>query len=239
MVKIQKNLTKRNFALQSNKQNLYLTIHYTANNGDTAYNNTQYFKTEYRGASANYFVDENEIWQCVRDEDIAWHCGAEVYYNNCRNENSIGIEMCSRKYDNGAYYFKDETIKNTIELVKYLMKLYNIPIENVVRHYDVTRKVCPRPYVNNVALWNDFKSQLLIKEPEDIMTNLINQYGKIIVKSGLSNLCDAELNKNNTADWAKEEIKEAIEAGITDGSRPGAIATREEVILMNYRSKEE
>ena len=53
---------------------------------------------------------------------------------------------------------KEETINKTIELVKELMAKYNIPVGNVIRHYDVTHKVCPAPFVNNSNRWNDFKS---------------------------------------------------------------------------------
>jgi len=54
-------------------------IHYTANNGDTAEGNANYFHSINRGASANYFVDEKEIYQVVPDNYVAWHCGAKTY----------------------------------------------------------------------------------------------------------------------------------------------------------------
>ena len=77
----------------------YLVIHFTANDGDTAKNNADYFARAEISTSAHYFVDENEVWQSVRDADIAWHCGTRgVYFHPyCRNANSIGIELCSRK----------------------------------------------------------------------------------------------------------------------------------------------
>lgn len=155
-------LTKRNYRASTNKKNLYIVIHYTANNGDTALNNCKYFEKDYRGASAHYFVDEKEVWQCVEDKDIAWHVGgASRYYNGARNENSIGIEMCSRKDSNGKYYIKPETIENTRVLTRVLMEKYNIPIENVVRHYDVTHKICPEPFVREPQQWEDFKKGLI------------------------------------------------------------------------------
>ena len=73
-----------------------IVVHYTANDGDTARNNGNYFSQPNRNASAHYFVDENEIIQSVKDTDTAWHCGAKSYKHElCRNDNSIGIEMCS------------------------------------------------------------------------------------------------------------------------------------------------
>ena len=41
------------------------------------------------------------------------------------------------------------------------MKKYNIPIKNVIRHYDVTHKRCPEPYVRDVQSWNKFKNRIV------------------------------------------------------------------------------
>ena len=176
---INKLLTQINFK-NANKSNKWLVIHYTANNGDTAKGNCQYFEKTYRGASANYFVDEKEIWQCVEDKDIAWHVGADKYYNDCRNDNSIGIELCSRIDSNGQYYFKDQTILNAIQLTKELMKKYNIDINHICRHYDVTRKICPAPFVNDPESWKQFLSRL-----EDKQMTKEEQIDLIKEKAGL------------------------------------------------------
>ena len=96
----------------------YLVIHFTANDGDTAKNNADYFARAEISTSAHYFVDENEVWQSVRDADIAWHCGTRgVYFHPyCRNANSIGIELCSRK--NGEkFYFMPETVRRAQALI--------------------------------------------------------------------------------------------------------------------------
>lgn len=167
-INIQNNLTTRNYTNGSGISRIkYIVVHYTANNGDTAYGNTQYFKSEYRGASAHYFVDENYIYRCVEDKNISWHCGGglqgpngHTFYKIATNSNSIGIEMCSRKDSNGKYYFKEETVKNCINLVKYLMNKYNLSVDKVIRHYDVTGKICPAPFVNDVSQWNNFKNKL-------------------------------------------------------------------------------
>lgn len=141
-------------------------IHYTANNGDTAKGNTDYFKSGYRAASAHYFVDENSVWQSVEDEDIAWHCGGNKqgingasFFNVCTNMNSIGVELCSRK-NGDVYFFKEQTIANAVELVRELMEKYNIDTDHVIRHYDVTGKICPNPFVINQQKWLDFKKSI-------------------------------------------------------------------------------
>lgn len=172
---IQKYLTKTNYTKGILKKNKYIVLHYTANNGDTAWGNCNYFHKENRGASANYFVDETSIWQCVEDNDIAWHVGTNKgYKNGCRNNNSIGIEMCSRKDSSGTYYIKPETVANTIELVKYLIDKYKITNINtqIVRHFDVTGKRCPEPWVRDPAQWINFLKALEVKEDEERRKNL-------------------------------------------------------------------
>ena len=176
----------------------YLVLHYTANNGDTALGNCQYFSGANRNASAHYFVDENGVYRSVRDMNVAWHCGSTNGYKHkyCRNTNSIGIEMCSRKDSNGKFYIKEETIANAIELTKFLMEKYDIKVENVIRHYDVTGKICPEPLVRDEKLWLAFKDRL---EEEEV-----KRYNTI----------------DEVPEWGKDVIKRLIDEGkIADGNK--------------------
>ena len=121
----------------------YIVVHYTANDGDSDENNGKYFKNNVVNASAHYFVDSDSVTQSVPDDYIAYHCGAKAYKHSvCRNANSIGIEICDDA-KNGVVYPSTKTIENTRLLVELLMKKYDIPKENVIRHYDVTGKLCP------------------------------------------------------------------------------------------------
>ena len=106
----------------------YIVMHYTANNGDTARNNCDYYhRVGGLQASAHYFVDEHGAMQSVREGDTAWHCGAEAgrryWHPECRNANSIGIEMCSRKRADGSYYILPETVANAAALARNLDRL--------------------------------------------------------------------------------------------------------------------
>lgn len=158
-MEIIKDITNTNRTISNNRKIEYLVMHYVGA-VSTARNNASYFKNTYRGASAHYFVDDNEIVQVVEDTDIAWHCGNDVYYNGARNSNSLSIEMCCYRMENGNLNITAATEARAIELAKELMKKYNIKIENVVRHYDVTRKNCPAPMVESEDRWNEFKKKL-------------------------------------------------------------------------------
>ena len=203
-MEIKRNITTQNFNNGSVSRIKYIVVHYTGNNGDTAYGNTKYSK-EYRGASAHYFVDENSIYQSVEDKNVAWHCGANSYkHPYCRNSNSLGVELCSRKDNKGNYYFMDKTVDNAVELVKMLMTKYNVPIANVIRHYDVTGKNCPEPFVRDNKAWQAFKNRLEekvvkqnIKINEKIKTvDAINKDGYIYIKiRDLSDIVSIGYNK--------------------------------------------
>lgn len=172
----------------TNKQNKYIVIHYVGATGG-AEANCKYFKDTYRSASAHYFVGhKGEIWQSVEDSNKAWHCGAKAYkHSSCRNSNSIGIEMCCRKDTAGKWYFEEATITATISLVKELMAKYKIPVENVIRHYDVTGKTCPEPYVRDTAAWNTFKKALVKAEqkptpaPAPVVKKTVDQIAQEVI----------------------------------------------------------
>lgn len=173
MLKIQKKLTLVNRTIAQNRQKKYIVVHYVGA-VSTAKNNVNYYYDNELKASAHYFVDDNEIWQCVDDSNIAWHCGANKYYHDdCRNKNSIGVEMCCKKDDEGNLYITDKTIENTQELILYLMEKYGIKEENVLRHWDITHKICPAPFVNDENKWKSFKKGLIrVKEIKDLKTAL-------------------------------------------------------------------
>ena len=155
----------------------YIVIHYTAGNGDTAKNNADYYASAKIEASAHYFVDEgNIIYQSVKDTDTAWSVGGTRVYKHkeCRNANSINIELCSQNRNgsgkpasDGGWYFKPETVNNALELTRFLMSKYNIPPENVIRHFDVWGKICPAPFVNSPGEWESFKRKL-VKHMEEL-----------------------------------------------------------------------
>lgn len=180
----------------------YLVIHYTGNKGDTANNNAVYFAREDVSKSAHYFVDENEVWQSVPDTDTAWHCGAKTYkHKSCRNANSLGIEICMNDKDDNI---RLKSIENAIKLTKMLMQKYNISIDNVIRHYDVTGKDCPAPMVEDETLWINFKNKL----------------------------CEAQKMKvykyvPDMPDWAQDTFTRLYKAGIAKADTTGALSVQE------------
>jgi N-acetyl-anhydromuramyl-L-alanine amidase AmpD len=127
----------------------YIVIHYTAS-GAAALNNLNYFASRYVGASAHLFIDVNgDIYQSVELADTAWAVGAKSYkHQSCRNSNSVSIEVVNA----GKAAYTAAQIKALKSVVPELMKKYGgVPAENVLRHYDVTGKICPAYYCGSTG----------------------------------------------------------------------------------------
>lgn len=198
----------------------YIVMHYTANNGDTAKNNCDYYhRVGGLQASAHYFCDEYGAMQSVREGDTAWHCGARAYWHpECRNGNSIGIEMCSRKRADGSYYIKPETVANAATLAKDIMQRYGIDTEHVVRHYDVTGKRCPMPWVDDPAQWTAFKDTLTLGRTNEEEEEPMTRYNKI----------------DDVPAWARSTIKEMMDAGLISGTGGGNLDLSADMLRMLY-----
>ena len=194
----------------------YIVMHYTANNGDTAKNNCDYYhRVGGLQASAHYFCDEHGAMQSVREGDTAWHCGARAYWHpECRNGNSIGIEMCSRKRADGSYYILPETVANAAALAREIMQRYGIDTDHVLRHYDVTGKRCPMPWVDDPAQWTAFLAMLTPEHPNEEEDENMVKYKTI----------------DDVPEWYRSEVQELMDAGALKGTGNGAIDISEDVV---------
>ena len=150
-----------NYSADEHKKS-YIVIHYTANDGDSAWANANYFQGARRYASAHYFVDDNKVTISVPDTQTAWAVGGQKYrdcnvtgggkyFGKVNNNNSISIELCDT-VKNGVVKATQATINNAIELTKRLMRKHNIPQERVLRHFDVNGKHCPAYWMDD-ATW--------------------------------------------------------------------------------------
>ena len=157
MLPIQRKISNYNYSSRNSNSIKYIVLHYTGNKGDTALDNVTYFSNGDRNASAHYFVDDNSIWQSVEESNSAWAVGDGKGAYGITNQNSISIEMCC----NTSGVISETTENNALELVKYLQNKYNIANNNVVRHYDASRKKCPKSFMkNNWCKWYEFKRTL-------------------------------------------------------------------------------
>lgn len=127
-----------------------VVVHYVANPGTSAANNRSYFnglaQSGATWASSHFIVGlEGEVIQCVPLDEIA-------YCSNDRNKDTIGIECC---HPDETGKFNDYTYESLVSLLKDLCIEYDLdPLTQIIRHYDVTGKMCPLYYVENEDAWH-------------------------------------------------------------------------------------
>lgn len=151
-----------------------LIMHYTANNGGTARNHKTYFNNlNDIYASAHLFVDDNEAICIIPLNEVAYHANDTVKYNSDgtiykplyskignANFGAIGLEMCLDKNGN----ITEKTFQNSVKAVKELVAKYPAITRNTIwRHYDVTGKNCPAPWVSKPSELERFKEAVFGK----------------------------------------------------------------------------
>lgn len=132
-----------------------VVVHYTANPGSTAQENRDYFNglkdSHETEASSNFVIGlEGEIIQCVPTWEMA-------YASNNRNADTVSIECC---HPDETGKFTDATYKSLVQLTAWLCAKYDLAEEDVIRHYDVTGKICPKYFVDHEDAWNKFKENV-------------------------------------------------------------------------------
>lgn len=155
-------LTINPYSRSGEKQNKIekIVVHWVGNAGSSAIANRNYFEnlriTHKTYASSHYVIGFNgEIIRCIPEDEVAFHSGSYSM-----NRKSIGIEDCHPDWDGK---FNDNTYNSLVELCADICKRYNLGIDAIIRHYDVTGKECPRYYVRNEQAWIQFKNDVANK----------------------------------------------------------------------------
>ena len=135
-----------------------IVIHYVGNPGTSAQANRDYFNglAEQTGengthASSNFIVGlDGEIIACVPIDEVA-------YASNSRNSDTLSIETCHPD-ETGKY--NDATYESLVKLTAWLCDKYGLDSSHVIRHYDVTGKLCPLYFVEHEDAWEQFKADV-------------------------------------------------------------------------------
>ena len=133
-----------------------VVIHYVGNPSTTAKANRDYFESLSAGtdgtyASSHFVVGlEGEVIQCVPLNEIA-------YASNSRNTDTVSIECC---HPDETGKFTDATYDSLVQLTAFLCSKFNLTENDVIRHYDITGKDCPKYFVENEAAWETFRSDV-------------------------------------------------------------------------------
>ena len=128
-----------------------IVIHYTANPGSTAQQNHDYFEglkdSQSTKASSHFIIGlDGEVIQCIPSSE--WS-----YASNDRNRDTLSIECC---HPDESGQFNEATYQSMVELTGWLCHRFGLSSEDVIRHYDVTGKICPKYFVDHPEEWETF-----------------------------------------------------------------------------------
>lgn len=140
-----------------------IVVHYTANPGSSAAANRNYFEnlkdSQDRKVSSHFVIGmDGEVIQCIPTKEIA-------YASNDRNTDTLSIECCHPD-DTGE--FTEDTYDSLVQLTAWLCKRFSLERDDVIRHYDVTGKDCPRYFVQNEDAWEQFRDDVQTRKNEII-----------------------------------------------------------------------
>lgn len=132
-----------------------IVIHYTANPGSTAQENRDYFeglKDSHITQSSSHFVIglDGEIIQCVPTSEVA-------YASNDRNSDTVSIECC---HPDSTGKFNQATYSSMVRTTAWLCSKFGLAGKDLLRHYDITGKICPKYFVDDPDAWEKFKNDV-------------------------------------------------------------------------------
>ena len=128
-----------------------IVIHYVGNPGTSAQANRNWYANPSSNVSSHFIVGlKGEIIQCIPLHE-------KSSASNHRNSDTISIEVC---HPDASGKFNAATYDSLVDLTAWLVDSCGLTVDNVIRHYDVTGKECPRYYVRNEDAWNQFKADV-------------------------------------------------------------------------------
>lgn len=138
-----------------------IVIHYVGNPGTSAKANRDYFQglkdAHITKASSHFVVGlEGEIIQCIPSSEIA-------YASNERNKDTLAIECC---HPDETGKFNELTYQSVVDLTGWLCTRFDLESTDVIRHYDVTGKLCPKYFVEHEDAWEQLKRDIQEKIDE-------------------------------------------------------------------------
>ena len=138
-----------------------IAIHYVGNPDTSAMANRNYFNKPETDVSSHFIVGlEGEIVQCIPLNERA-------VATNDRNGDTIAIEVC---HPDETGKFSDTTYAALVKLTAWLCEELHLDGGHLIRHYDVTGKLCPLYYVEHEDAWQQFKQDVTDRLQADTIT---------------------------------------------------------------------
>ena len=128
-----------------------IAVHYVGNPATTAQQNRDYFAQPDTDVNSHFVIGlEGEVIQCIPLNERS-------SATNERNVDTISIEVC---HPDDSGQFTEESYASLVKLTAWLCDHEHIGRDRVIRHYDVTGKLCPLYFVEHEEAWDQFRQDV-------------------------------------------------------------------------------
>lgn len=117
-----------------------IVVHYVANPGTTARQNRAWYLNPESEVSSHFLIGlEGEVLLCVPLDE-------KSSASNEANATTLSIELC---HPDETGEFTPASEESLVHLLAYLCRRFDLSVDSIIRHYDVTGKICPKYYVEH------------------------------------------------------------------------------------------
>jgi N-acetylmuramoyl-L-alanine amidase CwlA len=153
---------------------LWIVVHYPDAPGWSAQDTRDYFEIVTEEVSTQYSVDETECIEIIPPDEVAWSVGRKAYWDHHGSDRPYGewpnYHLINMEVSHGTDgVFTQKAIDNAAWLCAWLCRQYDRdPMHLVIRHHDVTGKICPKYFVDNTSEWEVFRNHVKALVIEEI-----------------------------------------------------------------------
>ena len=143
-------------------------------------------KTKFSYGSAHVFCDMNGVVTSIPTDEVSWGCGDKNFnggqqkisaaiFGKRPNYHTVSVEICNNdviKHSDADWegavanakewviaFLKEKGLKVDVVGSLHPQEITVVPKEGdilILRHYDVSGKNCPAPFVKNIEAWSSF-----------------------------------------------------------------------------------
>jgi len=146
--------------------------------------------TPFRFGSAHVFCDTDSITEAIPLDEVAWGCGDKNYkggyqrisekvFKFRQNYETISVEICNNDVIKDSMEDWEMAVENAKQWVIEFLDTYGLTVDKVgslfpqgvneappagtvliLRHYDITGKNCPKPFLDAPSEWKRFVEEV-------------------------------------------------------------------------------
>lgn len=181
---------------------------------------------KFRFGSAHWFIDINSATLCIPQDEVVWGCGdralpydngykgqtkiAQDVFNHKQNYLTINYELCNNDTIKNSSADWEQVCNSAIDIIAKDMITYNISTDRIYRHFDISGKLCPKPFVDNEKAWIDYKNKI-IKRVNELKGGVSTMTKKVVITTDKLNVRQIPVSGAVLGQYTKDQIVDVYE----------------------------